>query len=334
MKKIYTFFFFLAFSSFPAQTLTQAFNEPVVGDIDRSIRLDTTAYITGLPLKVTGNNCLWDFTALYGIFPMVVDSFITPSAAPNSSAYPAATFVQNRDKIYTFYKSNTNPTQTEMLGGYTPSLTLTFTNTAIVASYPISYGYNLVDAVSGSFKYNSTTGACNGNATVTADGIGTLSLANGLKVPNVIRLKSVEVLTLSTSFVPVGMFSQTIYNYYEQGKKFPVVNVGYTTYQLLAGTPTITALAYGNQNYFNLLGIHESAASANSYKAFPNPFDQELHITLNTGDNVFSFYSLDGQLALQTKQLLSEELQVLEKGVYCLEIKNDKGVFRQKIVKQ
>ncbi len=334
MKQFYFFVLLSSVFCVQSQTLTQAFNEPVVGDIDRSIRLDTSSYTTGLPLNVTGNNCFWDFTRLGGIFPMVVDSFITPSAAPNASAYPNASYAQNRDKIYTFYKSTSSPAQTEMLGGYTPSLSLTFTNTAIIASYPISFGYNVTDPVSGSFKYNTTNGGCNGSINITADGIGTLSLANGLKIPNVIRLKSVEILTLSTSFLPVGMFYQTVYNYYEQGKKFPVVNVGYTTYQLLAGTPTITALVYGNQNYFNLLGVNQNKANFENYKAFPNPFHDAFSIQAKSDENEFLIYALTGQLLLSTKEVSTDNLAPLPKGIYFLEIKNKEAVYRQKIVKE
>ena len=334
MKKIYLLLFICSAFFTKAQTLTQAFNEPVVGDVDKSIRLDTSAYTNGLPLKVVGNNCLWDYSNCYGVFPMVVDSFITPSAAPNASAYPAATYVQNRDKIYTFYKSNTAQTRTEMLGGYTPSLTITFTNTAIIASYPISYGYSVTNAASGTFKYNTTNGACNGNITITADGIGTLSLANGIKVPNVIRLKSVEILTLSTSFLPVGMFYQTVYNYYEQGKKFPVVNVGYTTYQLLAGTPTITALAYGNQNYFNLLGINENKMIDENYRVFPNPFHDNFEILAKSTDNLFQLFDLSGRLLITAKDITPEKLAPLAKGIYILEIKNKTNVYRQKVAKE
>src|SRR5687767_9972929 len=55
-----------------AQTLTQTYHEPVVGDVDKNYRLDTSAYTSGLPTGVTGNNVTWDFTKLTGIFPMII----------------------------------------------------------------------------------------------------------------------------------------------------------------------------------------------------------------------------------------------------------------------
>jgi len=338
MKKIYTLLFFVLAFTNQSQTITQSFNEPVIGDIDRSTRLDTSLYTTGLPTNVTGNNCSWDFTKFTGVFPMVVDSFISPSSVPNASAHPNATYAQNRDKIYTFYKSSTSPSQTELLGGYTTSLTLTFTNTAIIASYPLNYGYNLTDPVSGTFLYNATNGVCNGSITIAADGLGTVNLPNGVSIPNVLRLKSVETLALLTFFqgvpVPVGSFNQTIYNYYMPGKKFPIVNIGYTTYQLLAGTPTITALVYGSQNYFSVVGQEENTMEKRNLQVYPNPFHSELNLSSVIEESEFSFYNLNGQLILKTDNTSGTELEKLQAGIYFLEIKNSQGIHRQKVIKE
>ena len=211
MKRLYVFLFSFFLFTVKSQTLTQSFNEPVVGDIDKGYRMDTSAYTSGLPANITGTNCVWNYSNLIGSFPLVVDSFIAPSAAVGATANPATTFAQHRDLLYTFYKSTANPSQTELLGAYSPSLTLTFTNSAIIATYPVSYGYNLSDPVSGSFKYLTTNGACNGNITISVPGIGTIKLPNNINISNVLCLKSVEILTLSVGIAPLGTFNQTIY---------------------------------------------------------------------------------------------------------------------------
>jgi len=140
MKYIYSLLFLVAFASQHAQTLTQSFNEPVIGDIDKNFRLDTSAYTSGLPTNVTGSNCTWNYTNLTGTYPMIVDSFISPTGVPSATAYPTASYTQHRDALYTYYKSTTSPQQTELLGAYSPSLTVTFTNSGIIAGYPVSYG--------------------------------------------------------------------------------------------------------------------------------------------------------------------------------------------------
>lgn len=336
MKKIYTFIFLTACLLSKTQTLTQSFNEPVIGDVDKSYRLDTTAYTSGLPVATTGSNCAWNFANLTGAFPMIVDSFVGPSAAPQATAYLGTSYAQHRDLLYTFYKSTTSPQQTELLGAYSPSLSLTFTNSAIIATYPVGYGYNLSDPVSGSFKYNTTPGACNGNITISAAGLGSINLPGNVTIQNVLCLKSVEILTLSTSFVPVGTFNQTIYNYYAPGKKFPVLNINYTSYQLLGNPPVNTAYVYGSNTYFTVVGINESSLLKENYEIYPNPFHDRLSVVSkkSTGENMYSIYDTNGKLVLKTKNIESENISSLLPGIYFLEIKNAGGSFRQKIIKE
>ncbi len=336
MRKILPCLFFIAFINLNAQTLTQSFNEPIIGDVDKSFRLDTSLFTSGLPMNVTGSNCVWNFNNLIRIFPLLIDSFITPAAAPGASAYPSASYTQRRDILYSYYKSTTSPQQTELLGAYSPSLTLTFTNSAIIASYPINYGYNLADPVSGSFKYGATNGACNGNITISADGVGTVNFPNNTSIPNVIRLKSVEILTLSIGVLPFGTFNQTIYNYYMPGKKFPILNISYTVYQLIAGTPTITAIINGSDAYFTLVGLNESSLNTQNYKAFPSPFHDELFINSEgiKEENEYLFYDMQARLVLKTKSLDVLKTEKLNSGVYFLEIRNKSGTFHQKVIKE
>jgi len=336
MKQLCTSLLFALFTVSQSQTLTQSFNEPVIGDIDKNYRLDTSAFTSGMPVSTTGSNCAWNFSMLTGAFPVIVDSFISPSAAIGATANPGATFAQHRDLLYNFYKSVASPQQTELLGAYSPSLTITFTNSAIIAGYPISYGYNLSDLVSGSFKYNSTNGACNGSITISANGLGTLQLPGNVTLQNVLCLKSVEELTLSSGIFPFGSFNQTIYNYYMPGKKFPVLNLNYTTYQLLAGTPTITAYVYGNNNYFYVAGLKESTFNKKDYQVFPNPFHDKLFMnSKNTSEeNEYILYDVNGQLILKTRSLSNAETESLLPGIYILEIKNRSGSLHQKVIKE
>lgn len=336
MKQLSITFFLFAILQISAQTLTQSFNEPIVGDIDKSYRLDTSAYTSGMPVTQTGTNCVWNFSNLTGTFPMVVDSFINPSAAVGATAYPAATFVQHRDLLYTFYKSTPVPAQTELLGAYSPSLSLTFTNSAIIAGYPINYGYNVSDPVSGSFKYNTNNGACNGNIAISVPGTGTLIMPGNVTIPNVLCLRSVEILTLSLGILPFGTFNQTIYNFYMPGKKFPVLNINYTSYQLLTGGPTINNVVYGSNNYFTVAGVNENHTAKLNYEVFPNPFHDQLNIRgVDTHEEyAYSFYDATGRLSLQTNKLNTDEVQKLIPGMYFFEVKNKSGAYHQKIIKQ
>lgn len=336
MKKIILILSSCSLFGVTAQTLTQSFNEPVVGDVDKSYRLDTSLYTTGLPLNLIGTNCVWDFTKLTGIFPMVIDSFINPSAAMGATAYPNANFVQHRDLIYTYFRSTTLPQQTELLGAYSPSLSLTFTNSAIIVSYPVNFGYNLTDPVSGNFRYNTTNGACNGDISISAASTGTIQLPNGVSIANVLCLKSIETLTLSVGIFPFGTFNQTIYNYYMPGRKFPILNINYTKYQFISGTPTITAFVNGSNDYYSVVGLSESHTTYNKSLVYPNPFSNQLFELgeLSPIENDYLFYDSSGHLSLSTRSLSDDRIALLPKGFYFLEIKNGKGSIHQKLLKE
>jgi hypothetical protein len=331
MRQLYTLIFFAFYICNTAQTLTQSFNEPVVGDIDKGYRLDTAAYTNGLPVNTSGPACDWDYSLLTGAFPVVVDSFVAPNAAPGASANPETDFVQHRDLLYTFYKSSSSPSQTELLGAYSPSLTLTFTNSAIIATYPVSYGYNLSDPVSGSFKYNTTPGACNGNITISAPGFGTIHFPNNITIQNVLCLRSVEILTLSVGITPLGTFQQTIYNYYMPGKKFPVLNINYTTYGLLGNPPTTTAYIYGNDNYYTAVGLKENSLHKDNYRVYPNPFHDHLTLLNKTEENIdYKVYGLGGQLIFETNTLTDFNFENLVSGIYFLESEPEREVCIKK----
>lgn len=335
MRQLFTTFLILFLTTISAQTYTQAFNEPVIGDIDKKYNIDTSAYTSGLPTAVTGSTAVWDFKKLLGAFPVVVDSFISRVGTPAAGTFSTASYAQKRGTLITYFKSSTSPQQTELLGAYSPSLSITFSNTAVIANYPISYGYNSVDPVGGSFKYNGTTGVCNGSITITADGLGTVNFANNVSIQNVLRLKSVETLTLTIGIIPFGTFNQTVYNYYKPGQKFPILNVNYTVYQLIAGTPTITAELYGSNNYFTVAGINETIADETTPLVYPNPFSERLQATaaIISDENEFCFFDEGGKLVLKTKSLNVTSIEKLDHGIYFLEITNKRGTFRQKLIK-
>jgi hypothetical protein len=335
MKIIYLLLSFTLTSHLFCQTITQSANEPVVGDVDSNYSLDTSAYTSGLPLNIKGANAVWDFSKLSGAFPVVIDSFINPAAATGATAYPGATYSQHRDNIYSFFRSSSNPQQTELMGAYSPSLSLTFSNTAIIAAYPVSFGYNLSDPVSGTFKYNNQNGACNGSITISADAQGTVLLANNVTFTNVLRLKSVEELTMSVGLFPVGSIRQTVYNYYAPGKKFPVLSFTNTKYQLFAGTPTITTLANGNYNYFTVAGVKEREMQQAGF-LYPNPFTDKIFVdpASEAGNEEYRICDLNGRVLQSVRTVTEIDAASLASGLYFAEIKTGTLTKRQKMIKE
>ncbi len=76
----------------------------------------------------------------------------------------------------------------------------------------------------------------------------------------------------------------------------------YQRYELLIGTPTITAMAYGNFEYFTAAGINESG---NDHKIaiYPNPSNDKLFL-INESSQLpeeFRLFNLDGKLLTDLK---------------------------------
>jgi len=335
MKKILLYCGVLLSFYLDAQTtLSQSFNEPKPGDMESGYDLDTSAFSSGMPLNVTGNNAVWNFTNLKADQPPLDSYYLSAASETSSANYPGCTMVEESGGIYSYYKSTTTPTtQTEVLGIKTSTVSITFTNSGIIAKYPISYGYSLTDNISGTFSF-SVSGTCSGSITTTADGQGTLNLPEGLVLTNVLRVKSVQTLTL-TAFVPVATMKQTIYNYYVSSQKFPVLSVNYSKLtSSFSSTPTITGFATGSTNYF-VTGLEETVLKETDVKLFPNPVHSVLNITLHGSVNQaeIGIYNQLGQLVLKTSKREGIDISDLNNGIYIVEIRTDKGLARKKMIK-
>jgi len=270
------------------------------------------------------------------VFPVIFDSIHAPTAKASGSLYPGANYCYQQDIAQSYFKSSTVTAQTELMGIYSSTLSLTFTNTALVATYPINYGYNSVDQVSGTYALGTNTGACNGSITVSAPATGSINFPFGVSFNNVLLLRSVQQLTMSSGLFPLGTIRQNIYRFYIPQRKYPVLTVRYQVYQLLAGTPTITALVAGNNNYFSVAGINSNESLNTSVSLYPNPFTTQLFILNDNGAELREviLFSIDGREVLRSKDIQSAALNDLPAGLYTAEIHSALGVRRQKLMKE
>jgi hypothetical protein len=68
-------------------------------------------------------------------------------------------------------------------------------------------------------------------------------------------------------------------------------------------------------------------------KIFPNPVKHVLNIYENEVDLV-NIYSISGQLLMEIKNSQTIKVENLMSGIYIIEIKNEKGTYRTKFIKQ
>ena len=174
MKKIYLLMIVLAIAcSMDAQvTLTKAFNEPILGNVNTKQLYDSV----GLVPKNIGANQVWDFSAFTIKSSTETSNYIAPTSAPNGASYTGVTFVESYGSANYFYMKVT-ATRYELVGVQNPNFKLNLSsNTATEFMWPITMGYSLSDAFSGTASANNMNGSVSGNASTLGSGTGTLIL--------------------------------------------------------------------------------------------------------------------------------------------------------------
>ncbi len=278
MKKIYlsiiaaTF----VFSANAQLSLTKAFNEPVIGDMNSQDKHDSSAVLN----NSTGTGKLWDFSSLVSSSVTASSTFTTVSSTPSGSSYASATIAEDDGQGgYTYYKSTA--TQYEIAGIKSPSITLNFTNTAIAAVWPVTMGYSNTDAFSGSASSGTLSGTAVGTVTTLGSGTGTLVIPGGASFTNILQVKTTQSVHLSLAFgIVTATVQNTDYNYYHSSQKFPLLTVSYSDAQ--GSFPFTTATIKLNTSV--LTGINDLNFDA-TFNVFPNPAKDVVKVKLQNITN-------------------------------------------------
>ncbi|MBK9285191.1 MAG: T9SS type A sorting domain-containing protein [Sphingobacteriaceae bacterium] len=335
MKKLLLLLSISFYLNANAQTLvmTKAVFEPVIGDTSRAYIVDTSYYTNGLNVSQTGANTVWTYSNLAATGNSISSAYVDPSSIPASTNYPGCTIVQNQGLLNTFYKSVTSPsTQTEFQGVNSTSITMNFSNTAVSMRYPFTYQDVITDNFSGAFTF-SLSGSASGNATVVADGHGTLILPNGVTFNNVLRLKSTQITNFNALII-TGSIRQTMYSWYDASQKFPILSINYQTMSITgAGSPTVSAQVIGNKNNF-VIGVNENNLDQAQITFFPNPVSDELNIDFIAAEvKNISIYNAQGKLIVQYLDTKKINCENMANGIYIAEIKTNKGIIHKKFIK-
>ena len=338
MKKIFTMFLFFASVSAWAQTLTltQSFNEPAAGDVEKTVALDSSGYAVQVPINITGPNSNWNFDKLKTASNPALSTILTPSAVPAASAYPSCNLVQDDGGFYTFLKSVATPTtRTELLGFNIAVGTVSLSNTAITALYPISAGSTFSDAASGSITFSGTTYPITGKVSYTADGTGTLTLANGFIFKNVIRLKSTQNFTATLLGFPLAELRSISYTYYDMSQKFPILSIDYQAFGFI-GSASVTASYRGSSSAFT--GIPSQTDRTENLQVYPNPTEELLTLNLPETGSPVKLRMFDASGKLVKEEVLSGgintlDMSALPAGIYQLVADGDRIHSSTKVVR-
>jgi len=336
MKKnlLLLFIAITAFTKAQNLTLTKSAYEPIIGDVKGVYPLDTTFYTSGLPVAATGTAATWDFSnlALNSTVTLISSNYIAPASATVTPP-TGATIAEDQGGSYNFYKSVTTPTtQLEILSVKLGTIALTFTNSGIVARYPINYGYSLTDAIAGNITF-SISAQFSGNVVTTADGMGTLLMPQGNTFNNVLRVKSVQSITATVfSIITVGSLNQTSYNYYHSSSKFPILTINQST-TTFSTTTTRATSATGNSAYLTI-GLKENALNTINFNVYPNPAINSISVDLEN-NKIAESITLINALGQKLKTYLNTNqitVSDVPQGIYYVEIKSNGYLGRKPVV--
>lgn len=334
MKKIYLSIIVIGFilNANAQLSLTQAFNEPVIGDVYTKLGYDSV----GVLPKNTGTGQLWNFSSLTTNTVVEVSTFTTVASTPNGSNYVGATLAENDGQGgYTYSKATS--TQYEIVGIEDPNITLNFTNTAIAAIWPVAMGYINTDNFAGTAASGTMTGTSIGTITTIASGSGNIMIPGGTVFTNVLQTTTNQRVELSLMF---GFITATVvstdYNYYHGTQKFPLLTVSYS--DITGSFSSTTATVKINNNV--ITGINDLNFDA-TFNIFPNPAKNQVNVKLHNATNaactieiVNSIGELAQSINLGNETEISSNISIsnLASGIYIVKTTLGDKVSARKLI--
>lgn len=350
MKKIYLIALSIfAISQANAQlSLTKAANEPTIGDTYETKTLDST---NTMPLGISGTGVDWNFDGLTEAGSVSTFTIGAIADYPNSPNYPGTTMVQEdqANGTLTYFKSTA--TGLEILGVDAGFFDINFnTNSAIVAEWPITYGYTNDDLAAGAISVNTGSTTLNGTFTATinttADGTGIVNINNlAYARANCLRVKRTQDLEFSILFGAIaGTIKQINYDFYHSSSKYPILTVNYNIVNATSPQGPIDQ----TQSTISVLndvtvGINEKNINDVIFRAYPNPTKNNvnIHFVLTQTENyTIEVVNTLGQVVKTTTLLnlqpgvYSENIDLsgLTAGVYYVKVSGKKAQGIEKLI--
>jgi len=296
--------------------------------------------------SASGTGLTWNFTNFTST-ETSTDTYAAPTAG-QLTTYPGSTSVftttQDSSGDETIIFGKQSGTEVSLTGAEGTEFSLNYnSDNALIGTFPLSYAYNNIDTVSGSYNYDGGTAAINGtfsgNIVVTVDAYGTLNMndvGGGTFSGNVTRLKIVQTVSLSIPpFIPnAGTATQTSYYYYH-------TNTGYLVFRsnsvhLLVPIFSVDETTNVYESLItNLLDVNETIA--NEISVVPNPVNDVLNVSLKNQEPIKSIIVTDingRQILSSTNNTTTIDVSRLQAGMYILTLQTDTAILTHKFIKK
>ncbi len=338
MKKVYILIL-ISFCSFltKAQYTITAASNPIPGDIENFIDLDST----GLFLGSSGTSQIWNYSSIISLGnPTNTGTYVPMSSVPNNTMFPGATVAVQYGTAYGILSCNS--TKFEYLG-YAEAILANcwaYSDPYKVYSLPFTFGSISTDT----YVLFQPTNITRGTFTTTGDGTGTLQLPSATYT-NVLKLSYAIFETDTASSGPVSNYTITMNQYYSTVSKFLLLEVQTAYWTVTSGTNTSFYYnKYGRVADFGILstGI-TNKESESGLNVFPNPVSTgeffisnadpscgKMTVEINNvlGQRVKTI-SFENQSGTEPKKI---NVSDLAKGIYYLKITGKEVIKIQKII--
>jgi hypothetical protein len=298
MKKLFTFF--VTFIS-----IAKMFAQPVLNSADlhtgHSFSLYSLSNVNTADLMPSGANITWDLSATTATLSGTSE-FLEMSETPYQSEYPAANFaikftLTGVPSYYSLF-NHTNTAFEEVANNVGTSGPVSFLNYRTALVFPFTFNLSNTDTYQ---KENQEVKTI----TNTYDAFGTF-IANDTITNDVVRIfandnDNIGVLWWNSSpVVPL----------------FQASSEGFILWQLTSTTTGIKEV-YSNQ----------------LFDMYPNPATNVLHILNKEKISLIEVFNAAGQFQFSTNQSVID-ISGLEKGIYFLKARSEKGNVTQKFIKE
>ncbi len=276
---------------------------------------------TGVFAGSGGGSATWDFSGLSPLPDTSTEWMILPSATSHGSLYPTANMVEKYSDGTFVYVNMT--ADSSLMVGYVDSINnyiIHYPDPIFFALRPITYGASASDSftinfVSPGFSFNGA-----GNATIVADGYGTLKLPDGI-YSNTLRLKITQVQTdTSVPAGPPSVNTTVSYVWFDNMHTSGLLKIDSS--QAVSATKSVEYLIHETD---------ESVGQVNKvapFRFYPNPVGDVLHISPSS-KGVVTILNVLGQTMITTP-VDGHETSIatanLPPGVFYLVYTSDAGV--------
>lgn len=296
---------------------------------------------TPIDQSASGANQVWNFDQLFGIGTSTYAKTNPTAAQLSSFPNTNSVVVSSVDAIQSsemFVKDVANVIS--ITGLRAAGLELNFvTNNATLGAFPMSYGFNNTDTVSGTYVYTTYSGTFSGNIVTSVDAYGTLYRnVGGVPNSNATRLKTVITINLNYGFlINVGTITQTTYSYYQD----PSISAEGLLFRT-STTESLVPLASIDQTDTIMESYLATALSTETFLGSQlaitqNPIQNQLEIKTTDAITIQTVHIIDsnGRMVMsKTSDGQSMDVSGLENGIYFAKIETNKGTVTKKIIKE